>query len=60
MFIVFSKAESRAEFAERAQNQLEKTIDELEGTLHFNPFNPAAMYFVSVNLHHSSLHFLNF
>lgn len=42
MFIVFlfffEKAETRAEFAERTVAKLEKTIDDLEGTLHFNPF----------------------
>lgn len=36
MFIVFSKAETRAEFAERTVAKLEKTIDDLEGTPHFN------------------------
>lgn len=41
MFIVFSKAETRAEFAERTVAKLEKTIDDLEGTLHLNPsFQP--------------------
>lgn len=35
-FIVFPKAETRAEFAERTVAKLEKTIDDLEGTLHFN------------------------
>lgn len=31
----FLKAETRAEFAERTVAKLEKTIDDLEGTLHF-------------------------
>lgn len=37
-FLFFEKAETRAEFAERTVAKLEKTIDDLEGTLHFNPF----------------------
>lgn len=36
--LFFEKAETRAEFAERTVAKLEKTIDDLEGTLHFNPF----------------------
>lgn len=38
MFIVsVRKAETRAEFAERTVAKLEKTIDDLEGTLRFSP-----------------------
>lgn len=36
LFVCF-KAETRAEFAERTVAKLEKTIDDLEGTLPFNP-----------------------
>ncbi len=37
VIIVFSKAETRAEFAERTVTKLEKTIDDLEGTFNFKP-----------------------
>lgn len=36
--VIFSKAETRAEFAERSVAKLEKTIDDLEGMLHYIPF----------------------
>lgn len=60
MFVVSSKAETRAEFAERTVAKLEKTIDDLEGTLHLNPFfSPVVIYTVS-SRHFKSLSFLNF
>lgn len=37
-YYYFFKVETRAEFAERTVAKLEKTIDDLEGTLHFNLF----------------------
>lgn len=36
--VIFSKAETRAEFAERSVAKLEKTIDDLEGMLHYITF----------------------
>lgn len=55
MFIVFSKAETRAEFAERTVAKLEKTIDDLEGKRHFNPTKRFQIFFFRSDLSDFSL-----